>query len=85
MNTLKKTKSLFFLIQPDILNISFTEELINSNPKLQLFSGDGKLVLSQFITNSENSINVSHFTKGIYFVSLSNETKIISTKKIIIN
>ena len=69
----------------DILNISFTEELINSNPKLQLFSGDGKLVLSQFITNSENSINVSHFTKGIYFVSLSNETKIISTKKIIIN
>ena len=64
---------------------NLTEEVKNISPKIQIFTGDGKEVLSQKINEAKNTFDVSNFAKGIYYISLSDETKLISTKKIIIN
>jgi N-acetylneuraminic acid mutarotase len=69
----------------DFISINVTEEVKNISPKIQIFTGDGKEVLSQKINETKNTFDVSKFAKGVYYISLSNETKLISTKKIIIN
>ena len=69
----------------DFISINLTEEVKNISPKIQIFTGDGKEVLSQKINEAKNTFEVSNFAKGIYYISLSDETKLISTKKIIIN
>ncbi len=69
----------------DFISINLTEEVKNQSPKIQIFNVDGKEVLSQKINETKNTFDVSNFAKGVYFISLSNEAKIISTKKIIIN
>ena len=69
----------------DFISINLTEEVKNISPKIQIFTGDGKEVLSQKINEAKNTFDVSNFAKGIYYISLSDETKLISTKKIIIN
>lgn len=87
VNEYDKTNDIAIFPNPtsDFINISITDEIINFNPKILLFSTEGKEVFSQSINTKHTTIDISNFKKGIYFISLSNSDKTISTKKIIIN
>ena len=87
VNEYDKANSINIFPNPtsDFINITLTEEVLNTNPTVKLYTMEGKEVFSQNISTLSNSINSSNFSKGIYFISLLNGKEIITAKKIIIN
>ncbi|MEO0899814.1 MAG: chondroitinase-B domain-containing protein [Bacteroidota bacterium] len=57
----------------------------NFNPdvyKIELFNGEGKIILSQIMKPVESMIDVSSLTNGIYFVKVLDRRKVVGTYKI---
>jgi len=79
------TNNSFINIYPNPASSSINIELIIPKNKLLLNIIDltGRIVLQKKITNNE-TINVSKLKKGIYFLNIKNENKIIENKKLII-
>lgn len=53
---------------------------------IKLFSISGQLLTQQYISNENNhliTIDISHYSVGIYFIQLSNEEKVITSQKIV--
>ncbi len=75
--TLDEKIKLFPNPAKNIVNI----KLISSFNKIKIFDSSGKLILN--IQNSENKIDVSKLTSGIYFIELLND-KGVQRKKLII-
>ncbi len=55
-----------------------------SDSKLVIFDSNGRLILNQQILSSTNTVDLSNFSSGLYFVKVVNQQKTI-TKKLIIN
>ena len=58
-----------------------TQQVPNSS--IRLFSTDGKIIHTQ-LANQINTLDVSHLSKGIYFVELATNQKRIAIKKLIV-
>jgi hypothetical protein len=56
---------------------------INGIMKASIFNALGQIVLSQTISKVEESINMSEFNKGIYFLQLSSQNQSIKTFKLV--
>lgn len=69
----------------DIIHVKLSESISKTPTQVKLYSLDGKEVFTQNINSTSNTLNISYLPKGIYFITLSNDDKIISSKKIIIN
>ena len=52
----------------------------NKNLKFEVFNIVGEKVLAQ----NSNEIDLSNHLKGIYFVTISSDERVISTKKIVL-
>ncbi len=68
-----------FLIYPTII----TNELnlkIKNNSWVEIHSSLGQLVFTEYMENGQRKIDVSGFTKGIYFVSARSKSGIIARK-----
>ncbi len=65
----------------DLVTISMTQQVPNSS--IRLFSTDGKIIHTQ-LANQINTLDVSHLSKGIYFVELATNQKRIAIKKLIV-
>ena len=67
-----------------MLNISFNAPNEN-NYTLTLTDIQGKVVINQLVTLTESySLDVSNFSKGVYFLKIENENQLNLVKKIII-
>jgi len=63
------------------LNISFGA--IPSNTKIELYNSIGALVLTEAITNKNNTINVSDLSSGMYFMKVLEGDKVIAVQKVV--
>jgi len=74
-----------FLISPNptngLLNISFGA--IPSNTKIELYNSIGALVLTEAITNKNNTVNVSDLSSGMYFMKVLEGDKVIAVQKVV--
>lgn len=74
-----------FIIYPnptkDLLNISFSNELVNKPSVVSIFSAQGKLVLVQNyrVSSPIEAINISQLASGNYIVRVKAGNKIINT------
>ena len=59
--------------------------MFNKKLTVKIFSLEGKEMMSENINTESSKISISHLAKGVYFISLLNETEITAAKKIIIN
>ena len=57
---------------PVVSNL-FIEQPISKDMQLQLLSVDGKILLKKTISRKQNSLDMSQFSNGIYFVKLESE------------
>ena len=73
-------------IYPNPATTSFTVTSTGSKIKeINVFTVLGELVNSeQAIGNNQSTINVSQYSKGIYFVQITDENKNVATRKIVI-
>jgi hypothetical protein len=58
-----------------------TEKLSNST--LNILDSQGKIVLSTSLNDALQKVNVSHLQQGVYFISVSNNSQIVATKRFI--
>ncbi|MFK5889770.1 MAG: T9SS type A sorting domain-containing protein [Flavobacteriaceae bacterium] len=54
-----------------------------NNAQVQVFNYLGKTLIQRNLTSTNNSLNVSNLTSGIYFVRIQSDTK-VGTKKLIV-
>jgi hypothetical protein len=64
-----------------LLNISFNS--IPQNTKIELYNSIGALVLSETMTNKNNTINVSDLSSGIYFMKVLEGNGVVAAKKVV--
>ncbi len=84
-NNINATSNLTFKIIPNPSKGVFQIRLANTpeNSSLNVLSIDGKIILSQTISEKISTVNISHLSKGIYLIQL-NSSKGRITKKLII-
>jgi hypothetical protein len=66
----------------DYFSFSFPEQ--STSGIIYIFDSSGSIILSEFIENSQNTIQVSNLSQGLYFVSFFDENKIGYSSKLII-
>lgn len=64
-----------------LLNISFNT--IPQNTKIELYYSIGALVLTETMTNKNNTINASELSSGIYFMKVLEGNKVVAVKKVV--
>lgn len=64
-----------------LLNISFNT--IPQNTKIELYNSIGALVLTETMTNKNNTINASELSSGIYFMKVVGNNKVVAVKKVV--
>ena len=64
-----------------LLNISFNT--IPQNTKIEVYNSIGALVLSEAMTNKNNTINASELSSGIYFMKVFEGNKVVAVKKVV--
>jgi hypothetical protein len=67
------------MIFPNPANNYFIVDGFDGDATLEISNIDGKILLKQVI-NSKTRINVGEFTKGLYFIRITSNTKTISEK-----
>ncbi|MBN2891353.1 MAG: T9SS type A sorting domain-containing protein [Bacteroidales bacterium] len=65
----------------DFLNINLENHPEKAN--VQIFDVNGKLVLSQYIMETENQIDLTGFAKGVYLINLTVDGQLLQNKLII--
>lgn len=65
----------------DVLHLKFDRPI--DATKVQIFNVYGSMLLNQRLTNSDNDLNVSNLTTGLYLVKVFADNKIVATIKII--
>jgi hypothetical protein len=66
----------------DVLNISLTTGFENGSAAT-LYDVQGRVVMRSLLSGPENTLNIGHVAKGIYFVNVTNG-KVSEVKKVII-
>ena len=73
------------LISPNptnsILNICFNT--VPQNTKIEVYNSIGALVLTESMSNKYNTINVSDFSSGIYFMKVLEGNRVVAVKKVV--
>jgi N-acetylneuraminic acid mutarotase len=69
----------------DYININITESTFTPNLILKIYTIEGKELLSKKLEETDNKIDLSSYTKGVYFISMLKENEVFMAKKIIIN
>jgi hypothetical protein len=73
------------LISPNptngLLNISFNT--IPQNTKIELYNSIGALVLTEVMTNKNNTITMSDLSSGIYFMKVLEGNRVVAVKKVV--
>jgi hypothetical protein len=73
------------LISPNptngLLNISFNT--LPQNTKIELYNNIGALVLTEVMSNRNNTINVSELSSGIYFMKVLEGNNVVAVKKVV--
>ena len=64
-----------------ILNISFST--MSQNTKIELYNSIGELVLTETISNKNNTINISDLSNGLYFMKVLEGSKVVALKKVV--
>lgn len=64
----------------DIVNVDI---LNNEQFEISIFNVLGSCILNQKISNQNNSVDISSFENGIYFLQISDKTSIVSQQKIV--
>lgn len=64
-----------------LLNISFNS--IPQNTKIELYNSIGALVLTEVMSNKNNTINASELSNGIYFLKVIEANKLVAAKKVV--
>lgn len=83
-SSLQNHKNTFsFNIYPNPSNQYVNIENIPQNSKLTISNLNGKKIHEQFVSKTDELINVSKFENGIYFVTIENKG-MISTKKLVV-
>ncbi|PCH68472.1 MAG: hypothetical protein COC01_03785 [Bacteroidetes bacterium] len=79
--TVKNYRSLKIYPNPtlDILNIVYSGSLGN-NSKVFITDLSGKMVFTSKLSKAKNSIDISHLANGIYYLTLQNNTAIVTKK-----
>lgn len=72
-----------FSLYPNPANEVFNVESAENDLLLNIYSINGKIVMSQQLFNSKASVDISHLVPGTYFVELRNDTDQFSLKKLI--
>lgn len=79
VNTLTpKQPSAILRISPnpaqEVIHISFAQAIHDTNFIIYIFNQSGQVVLSQKITQNNQEVNISHFPKGNYIITLKSQT-----------
>lgn len=74
-----------FNIYPNPASTSLTINGLSTNNSIELVDMTGKIIATQHATQSEITLNVEEFKKGVYFVHIKENGVNISTKKLFIN
>lgn len=73
------------LISPNptngILNISFNT--IPQNTKIEIYSTLGALVMSEQLSDKNNTINISNLSSAVYYMKVLENNKVIAVKKVV--
>jgi hypothetical protein len=73
------------LISPNptngLLNINFNT--IPHNTKIEVYNSIGALVLTETMSNKNNTINVSELSSGIYYMKVLEENNVVAVKKVV--
>jgi uncharacterized delta-60 repeat protein len=64
-----------------LLNISFNS--IPQNTKIELYNSIGALVLTEPMSNKNNTINVGDLSSGVYFMKVLEGNKVVAVKKVV--
>jgi hypothetical protein len=74
----------FFTIYPNPNNGVFTLTLNNTNhAEVAIYTVSGQLVLQQKLTQVVNTINLTNYAKGMYFVKVNTNDKIVIEKIVV--
>lgn len=74
----------FFTIYPNPNNGVFTLTLNNINhAEVTIYSVSGQIVLQQKLTSVIHTINLTNYTKGMYFVKVNTNNKIVIEKIVV--
>lgn len=73
------------LISPNptngLLNVNFST--IPQNTKIEIYNSIGALVLTEAMTNKNNTINVSELSSGMYFMKVLEGNEVVAVKKVV--
>lgn len=79
-------KSSFKIFPNPVKNTLFVQGNNNFNSKLELINSEGKKIqISDLELNNKTKINISHLPTGIYFYKITENGKIVSSGKLIID
>ncbi len=83
--TVEEKENLDFMISPNpaIGNVTIKMELRNSDASLRITNILGEVVYSKRLTQPKTIVQTDKFSKGVYFVSITNNNN-ITTQKLII-
>ena len=65
------------------LNIELLTQNLQEQNRIEVRGISGQLIFSENISGAQESIDISHLSKGLYFITISNSEK-IQTEKIIL-
>lgn len=68
------------------LSISFPYNIIDENVTIQILNSQGAILKNQLLIKGQENLqlNVSNFARGIYFVILKENNKVIDTQKLLV-
>jgi len=73
------------LISPNptngLLNINFST--MPQNTKIEIYNGIGALVLSETMSNKNNTINITDLSNGMYFMKVLEGNRVVAVKKVV--
>lgn len=70
-------------IYPNPSNGEFTIRVATGKANMKIVDITGRVVMERELIHSMNSIDLSHESKGVYFIQLENEGKLINTKMVL--
>ncbi|TCI84885.1 T9SS type A sorting domain-containing protein [Tenacibaculum sp. M341] len=64
-------------------NVSIKNKIMGKNTQISIFDVSGKVLLTKPLNKNNQQINISNFSKGIYFIKVFEGNKVIETKRLI--